>query len=272
MARFRNLMEVFTLLEKSNCRKCNEPTCQAFAAAVFKGQKALRECPCLAPDVLARFAQEDPSRQAAEAAAEAENALAGLQRKVADIDLSARADTLGGRFAGGKLMLKIMGKDFSIDTKGDLSSDIHINGWVGVPVLGYVLRGAPAAISGEWLPFRELKGGKPRNGLFMQMCEKPMKRIADSHPEFFEDLIRLFNGKPVEKHYQSDISLVLHPFPKVPILICYWKAEEGLASELNLFFDKSVEHNLEIDAVYTLIAGIARMFEKLFMRHGIIPG
>ncbi|MFO7667748.1 MAG: (Fe-S)-binding protein [Desulfobacterales bacterium] len=37
-------MEIFKLLEKSNCRECNEPTCLAFAAAVFKGQRQINEC------------------------------------------------------------------------------------------------------------------------------------------------------------------------------------------------------------------------------------
>ena len=42
-------MEIFTLLDKSNCRKCNEKTCLAFAAAVFQGRKDITECPKLTP-------------------------------------------------------------------------------------------------------------------------------------------------------------------------------------------------------------------------------
>jgi len=38
MSKFNNTMDVFKLLPKTNCRKCNKPTCLAFAAAVFKGQ------------------------------------------------------------------------------------------------------------------------------------------------------------------------------------------------------------------------------------------
>jgi hypothetical protein len=267
MPQFNNVMEIFKLLDKSNCRKCNAPTCLAFAAAVFKGQKELSQCPLLGADILQQFKPGHPSDN--EDTAEGRIALAALQRKVARVDLAAAAENLQGRFSDGKLTLKILGKDFSIDAQGNLSSDIHINPWVGVPVLTYVLSGAESPIRGEWLPFRELEGGKPRNGLFVQMCEKPMKRIADTHPEFFEDLIRLFNGKPVDRHYRSDISLVLHPLPKVPLLICYWKPEDAMASSLTLFFDKSVQEYMDIGSVYSLVAGIVRMFEKLFVRHGM---
>jgi CO dehydrogenase/acetyl-CoA synthase gamma subunit (corrinoid Fe-S protein) len=45
MGEFKNTMDVFKLLEKTNCRKCNKPTCLAFEAAVFQGQIALSECP-----------------------------------------------------------------------------------------------------------------------------------------------------------------------------------------------------------------------------------
>jgi hypothetical protein len=61
---------------------------------------------------------------------------------------------------------------------------------------------------------------------------------------------------------------VLHPLPKVPILICYWKPEDDLDSDLNLFFDSTAEENLNIESIYTLGAGLVIMLEKLALRHG----
>jgi hypothetical protein len=73
----------------------------------------------------------------------------------------------------------------------------------------------------------------------------------------------------VEHHYQSDISLVLHPLPKLPMLICYWKPEDGMASDLNIFFDANAEMNLPIESIYTLGVGLVVMFEKIALRHGV---
>ncbi len=92
--------------------------------------------------------------------------------------------------------------------------------------------------------------------------------MADSHTDLFEDMMQLFNGRQVDNHYSSDISLVLHPLPKVPLLICYWKPEDDLASDLNIFFDSNAEENLNIESIYTLGAGLVIMFEKLALRHG----
>jgi len=82
---------------------------------------------------------------------------------------------------------------------------------VTIPVLSYVLNSKGAPVSREWVPFRELEGGKTWYRLFGQRCEKPLKKLADTYMDLFNDMLHIFNGRQVENHYQSDISLVLHP-------------------------------------------------------------
>jgi hypothetical protein len=94
--------------------------------------------------------------------------------------------------------------------------------------------------------------------------------LADSHTAFFEDLVDIFSGKPVEGLYHSDITVELHPLPLVPLRICYAKPEEGMDSSLNLFFDATAEENLGIQGIYALGTGIVRMFEKLALRHAAV--
>ena len=266
MDQFKNPMEIFKLLDKSNCRKCNKPTCLAFAAAVFQGQKQLDECPQLDREIIKRHGgmavNQIPLEQMQYESIE------HLKRKIVKIDLSSSARRLGEKFFNEKLTIKCLGKDFSVDTNGNISTDIHVHSWIAVPVLNYILEGAGTPVSGRWVPFRELEGGKKWYRLFEQRCEKPLKKVADTYTDLFEDMIHLFNGRQVENHYASDISLVLHPLPKVPLLICYWKPEEDLASDLNIFFDSKAEENLNIESIYTLGTGLVIMFEKLALRHG----
>jgi hypothetical protein len=122
--------------------------------------------------------------------------------------------------------------------------------------------------TGDWVPFRELEGGKERNPLFQKRCEEPMKQLADQFPDFFDDIVHMFSGKQVEEAFESDVSVQLHPLPKVPIMICYWKPAEGLGSSLNLFFDRTADDNLDIGSVFSLGAGLSQMFTKLAQRHG----
>jgi len=262
----KNAMEIFELLEKSNCRECGEKTCLAFSGAVFQGRRSLEECPRLSREITERFSGGVDTIGSADR--EREEYLAKLKEQAASLDFTEAATRTGGRVANGKLTVKVLGKDFGITRDGSLTAEIHINPWVAVPFLHYLLYGAGKAPAGNWVPFRELQGGKERYPLFQKRCEEPMKRLADLHTDFFDDIIHMFSGRQVEEQFESDISVVLHPLPKVPVMICYWKPEDGLGSSLNLFFDETGDENLDIGSVFSLGAGLAQMFTKLAQRHG----
>jgi len=95
-----------------------------------------------------------------------------------------------------------------------------------------------------------------------------MKRLADTLPDFFGDIVHMFSGRRVGALFEADISVILEPLPKVPLMICYRKPEEGMVSSLNLFFDKSASDNLGIGDIFSLGAGMSQMFTRLALRHG----
>lgn len=266
MSRPKNAMEIFQLLDRSNCRECGEKTCLAFAGAVFMDRKKLDKCPKLAWETIERFSDESENQNTAEPVQD--EYLQKLKGEIANLDLAAAAKRVGARFSDDKLTLKVLGKDFSVDAGGNLSTDIHINPWVAIPFLNYILHSKGCPVSGKWVSFRELKHGKERYPLFQKRCEEPMKRVADIYTGLFKDMVDIFSGKQVDKQFQSDISVVLHPLPKIPIMVCYWLPEEGLESSLNIFFDETADVNLNIESIFTLGTGLAQMFQKLALRHG----
>ena len=266
MAHPKNAMEIFQLLDKSNCRECGEKTCLAFAGAVFTGARKLAQCPKLDRETMAPFSEDSQSPNTVEQ--EREATMQMLQDRVAQSDLAAAAKRIGADYSGDRLTLKVLGKNFSVDTRGQLYADIHVNSWVAGPFFSYVLSGKGLPASGNWVSFRELKDGKERYALFQKRCEEPMKKVADTYTDLFDDLVHIFSGRQVEEQFESDISVVLHPLPRIPLMVCYWKPEDGLESSLNLFFDKTADDNLDIGSVFSLGAGLAQMFEKLALRHG----
>jgi len=266
MEKLSNPMDIFKLLDKSNCRDCGMKTCLAFAAAVYQGQKRLDECTHLEKEIIQKYGGNVSHQQPVDQ--EREQAVDQLKRRISSVDLSAVAEKINGTFKNGRITIKTLGKDISIDQNGNIFTDIHVHSWLMIPMFDYIIKGAGVSPSGKWVPFRELKGGKKWYRLFGQRCEKPLKKVADTYTDLFEDMVHLFAGRQVERHYESDISLVLHPLPKVPILICYWKPEEEMASDLNVFFDSTAEENISIESLYILAAGLVIMFERLALRHG----
>jgi Domain of unknown function (DUF3786)/Putative Fe-S cluster len=267
MAEFKNTMDVFKLLEKTNCKKCNKPTCLAFAASVFQGQIALGECPFITEDILKEYGSEKIKY---ESTFEQDyiKVMGQLKDRIKEIDLESRAEKLKGKFSNNILTLKIFGKDFSIDENGGISTDIHVNSWIAPPVLNYVLSSKGIPLTGSWVPFRELETSKDWARFFEHQCVGAFKKIADASPAFFKNIMELFNGQSVKNHYDADISLIIYPLPLLPMLICYNHPEDGLESDLNLFFDSSADKNLPIENIYTLSTGLANMFKKLAHTHG----
>lgn len=239
----------------------------AFAVAVFKNKRRLQECPHIEPDILQQYGDnvETPNTIDEDTA----EAVEKLKRKITTINLAEAAERVKAAFSGNKLTIKVFGKDFNVDVNGNLSSDIHINAWLAYPLLNYILKGKGTTLSGNWVPYRELPNGWSRAPIYAQRCEKPLKRVADTYPDLFKDMLEIFDGKKVAQYSGADVSIVLSPLPLVPILVCYWRPEEGLESSLHIFFDDTCEDNIDIDSLYTLIAGIVKMFEKISVRHGV---
>ncbi len=265
MSKLRTPLEVYKLLPKSNCGQCRVSTCMAFAAAIIKEEIRLVDCPHLDKDTLERFGKNIEKQVNLESIQE--ETLKDLRAKISAIDICSRAESIGAESSGRTLAVKCLGKDFEVDAQGSVRSHCHTHAWFSLPLLSYILFSKGETVAGRWVPFRELEQGKKWAPLFERRCERPLKQIADTHAELFEDLISMFSGASSFNNFNSDIAVVLYPLPKVPILICYWKPEEDLESRLHIFFDDTAEKNLPIDSLFTLGAGIVRMLEKIMLKH-----
>ena len=84
----------------------------------------------------------------------------GLKAVLRKTDLAVAAQRCGVNFDGSKLTLKILGKKFSVDSVGKISSDIHVNSWIVTPFLDYVVGGKGKDPVGKWISFRELNISK----------------------------------------------------------------------------------------------------------------
>jgi hypothetical protein len=257
-------LDVYKILPQTNCSKCLLPSCLAFAAAVVAGRKKLQDCPDLAPDILAKFSVK--YQRTADLDVGQAEFIDKLQKKMAAIDLEAVAPLIGATVQDDRIIINSLGKDFVFDRQGNMTSECHIISWVLAPALSYITHKTHADISGKWISFREIKGGIDWQVLFTSRCEEPLRQLADDNPALLHDLIDLFMGKTID-WYEADIALVLYPFPKIPLLICYQAPEDDLESKLTIFFDECCSTNLHIKSIFTLCSGLVQMFTKIAEQH-----
>jgi hypothetical protein len=50
-------------------------------------------------------------------------------------------------------------------------------------------------------------------------------------------------------------------------MFCYWEPEEGMGSSIHIFYDDTADANLDMDSLYTLTAGMVKMFDQIAQRN-----
>ena len=266
MAAPRNPLDVYQSLPKTNCGECDARGCMAFAAALLGGERRPGDCPYLTREAATAIAAYLGGRRGVWDGQQDE--LCELREGVAALDFAAAAARVGGRVEGDRLVVKCLGKDFSIAPDGALGSDCHTHAGLAIPLLRYVLHAKGGMPRGRWVPFRELGAAAAgRAPLFEQRCERPLARLLDEHAELVADLIDLFAGERSVNLFGSDLSLVLYPLPLLPLLVCWWAPDEGMESSLHLFFDETATDQLSDAWIHGLCAGLADMFARIVPRH-----
>jgi hypothetical protein len=265
MTEIKTPLEVYKLLEKTNCGACRLPSCLAFAASVVQGRSSLRDCPYVDPAILQRFEGGIKSREAGQD--EGEEVIKQLKRQVAEVDFPSAAERLEAALVNGRLAIHCLGKDFLIDQTGDMVSECHVNRWVLIPLLHYVIHCKGKTIRDDWVAFGDLRGAADWRRFFSHRCEDALRQLADAHTDIVFEILRIFGARPLEGFSSADHSLVIRPLPRVPLLICYWQPEDGLDSKLNILFDRSAEANATPQSLYLIGRGIVEMFRQLIVRH-----
>jgi hypothetical protein len=271
LAQLNSPAEILKLLDGSNCGKCQLPTCSVFASSVFVGKRKLSECPKLSGAEIEKHAVADTGHNSIRQ--QMEETLAQLKQRIASADLANVAQRLGVKNPSAesptadRITIRCLGKNFTVDKNGNIETDIHVNPWLAIPILNYILDGKGVPLSSKWVSFRDLPNGRSRYPLFARRCEESLCKLADGYTNLFEHMLDIFDGKQLSFHYPCDIVVVLHPLPLIPVLICYLKPEDDIDSELKIFLDANSEENLDIESIYKLVAGIVMMFEKLAIRH-----
>ncbi len=148
MTRLNSHLDVLNRLPKTNCRECRQASCLAFSVAVFQGKKTPADCPYIVEEGATEGRKGSGDGSSLDR--DAQKALENLQRRIQEIDLAGAAERCGAVYRQGVLTLACLGKSFSVDAAGVIRSDCHVNRWVSVPILNYIL---------------ECQGREPRGGM-----------------------------------------------------------------------------------------------------------
>lgn len=167
----------------------------------------------------------------------------------------------GTRFdaATGRYILASYGMDFSISPVEKLiESDAADSGlllgrfsyFFRLSVLRYLVDAKDIGFSGRLVKPENLTGGL----LFFSSGSHvlPLGRVADKYSNdvkgFIEKCVH-FGGQPVK---YGDAAFVLLPFPRIPVTIILWAADEEFDARVDILLDTSCELHLPIDIIWNI--------------------
>lgn len=260
-----SVIELLKHLPKNNCKECGQASCMAFATLAIGGSVKFAACPYLDSEIVGTFSTELQNQKTF--LETQQDSLQIVREKLQKVDFSVIAPKIGARYIEDMLLVECLGRNFMLDTEGNLHSECHNNVWVQVPLISYVLNCKGVDFTGKWVKFDELDGVMSWTNFFRRRCEDTFHQVVDEDPELFFDILDLFGAEKIENQFSADYSVIIRPLPKIPFLACYWKAEDEFESTFSLFFDKSINYNIDVDSIYALGRGIIEMIKKIIVRH-----
>lgn len=193
-----NAMEIFTQLDKSNCRECGEKTCLAFAAAVFQSRKQISQCSKVDRATIERFEIHEVTTGQSEVG---DQIMDGLKKAVSEIDPIETAKLIEGEYDGQKMSVRMLGKRCGINAEGRLITDIHVNAYVVAPLIEYMLYSKGLDPTGEWVSFRELKAGRSFSyALNLPSCLRRYHSITE-----LNNRLKIEYGSGIKEYENADI-------------------------------------------------------------------
>ena len=116
---------------------------------------------------------------------------------------------------------------------------------IGILKHGYIQKG-------EWISFKELKGGPSYYPAYQKNTIKPILKSLKENPDsLIKNLTERFGGKLVEG---GDVSVELVTFPDVRVRFVFWFADKELPPEATILFDR------ELTKIFTTEEIAALMF------------
>lgn len=137
----------------------------------------------------------------------------------------------------------------SIEFKEKLPYD-RVDFELALVVLHYLIHSVPVDPVNRWVGEKDIPGG---NVFFYgphQLPTRPLEELFQMDVEYFDRAAKILGGI---RENRGDRAYVFKVFPRVPVLLVFWKGDEEFEPRVNFRFDETViKHFPVLDQVFAL--------------------
>jgi len=114
--------------------------------------------------------------------------------------------------------------------------------------LWYLGKAKNKPLSGKLVSPASLSGGE----IFQKGTHVlPLDQIASRYGNNLEGFYKRGEELGGQQLEHGDASLLLHPFPRVPVTMIFWESDEDFPARVDMFFDATCEQHLPTDVIWS---------------------
>ncbi len=122
-------------------------------------------------------------------------------------------------------------------------------------ILHYLDRASGSPISGSMVGFDQLSGARFYGSAFRGRVELPLVRAFAPHPQMLLEAAQALGGSAAA---YGDCSVLLRPFPRVPLAFILWQGDDEVPANGTMLFDASAEDYLSAEDLTVLGETVVR--------------
>lgn len=185
--------------------------------------------------------------------------------KFRNMTLEEIADFSGYLIEGNQIKVEFLGQRFKVEyPSGDFSPEPALEGelpvFARILVLHYLANRSQALQTGQLISYKELPGGNIYIQPFTNRAIQPLVNAFGENPESLMKAARLIGGVGVKL---GDTGVVLKVFPKIPVTLALWGADDEFPASGNILFDSSAATFLHTEDYAVLASFVAQTLRKL---------
>ncbi len=185
--------------------------------------------------------------------------------KFRKVTLDEIAEFSGYPIKGSKIEVEFLGQRFEIEyPSGDFSPEPAIEGelpvFARILVLHYLVNRSEAIQTGQLISYKELPGGNIYIQPFTNRAIRPLVNTFGENPENLVKVASRIGGEPVKL---GDAAVVLKVFPKIPVTLALWGADDEFPASGNILFDSSAGAILHTEDYAVLASFVVQTLRKL---------
>jgi hypothetical protein len=161
---------------------------------------------------------------------------------------------------GNRIQINFLGQEFEVEhPSGTFTPEPAIEGelpvFARILVLHYLVNRSEAVQIGQLISYKELPGGNIYIQPFTNRAIRPLVSAFGETPENLVKVASRIGGEPVKL---GDAGVVLKVFPKIPVTLVVWGADDEFPASGNILFDSSAGSIIHTEDYAVLASFVAQ--------------